>query len=545
MTWSRKDSEAVVVLRIKQAEYALKEGQLDKAYELASDADVREHRRGQQLAGRVARALVERSREHLAGERVEQARVDCHKAEKLGGNLSEIAELRKAVGDALENKREQQRQACLKRELAREQIENGRLSAGEQILGETLKDDVKGAVLVEQVQARRKEAEAVAARVGDALKRDELETAVDELVKAGALRGEDRRLAELGGRVRRETMKRIREAFDEGKIHLARSMLNRAAPLAVESLEIQEMARVGQQCGLAAEHLERGRMRETICVLRQLKAALPRAKWIDKALVQSEQAAKAWEGLRAGPLGLMVPEDDWSDDKEIVKAGGDGIILTESGGKSSASPSLREYEKMTIQETQLPSRFLLSIDGVGSYLMVRAACVTVGPVSSQQRPDVGLIAEPEAPVFIIERTDEDYFLRSEGKVEVNDKLVTEKLLRDGDQIALSARCRMKFHVPNPASTSAKLKLSSARYPRADVREVILLDREIVIGPDGSAHIGTGRLQESIILYMQNGCLRCRSREELRMEGETILEGAGLPMEKSLQIGDLSMVLSRI
>jgi hypothetical protein len=59
-------------------------------------------------------------------------------------------------------------------------------------------------------------------------------------------------------------------------------------------------------------------------------------------------------------------------------------------------------------------------------------------------PDVALVAEPGAPVATIERTDDDYFVRS-ALVQVNDKPTTSKLLMTGDRIALSPRLPHDVH----------------------------------------------------------------------------------------------------
>src|SRR5207244_2143048 len=92
------------------------------------------------------------------------------------------------------------------------------------------------------------------------------------------------------------------------------------------------------------------------------------------------------------------------------------------------------------------------------------------------------------PVVTIERVEEDYFLTAEKPVQVNGAPVRRKLLAGGDQIALSPRCRIKFELPHPASTSAVLTLSGARLPSSDARRVILLDRAMVLGPGANAHM---------------------------------------------------------
>jgi hypothetical protein len=147
----------------------------------------------------------------------------------------------------------------------------------------------------------------------------------------------------------------------------------------------------------------------------------------------------------------------------------------------------------------LPSKFMIQVDGAGSFLVLTKSPATIGPISSSQIPDVALIAEPGAAVASIERIDDDYFHAG-------------KLLASGDRITISPRCRLAFSVPNPSSTTAVLDLTAGRFPRADLRRVILLDRELVIGPGSASHIRADQISEPIALHIRDGRLWCRSSQ---------------------------------
>ena len=87
----------MLIVRIKQAQCALADGRLDEAYEIVKAEDVRRHRRGQKLVGKLARALAKRGQDNLVADRLQQALMDCNKAEKLAGNLQQIVQLRQAI----------------------------------------------------------------------------------------------------------------------------------------------------------------------------------------------------------------------------------------------------------------------------------------------------------------------------------------------------------------------------------------------------------------------------------------------------------------
>lgn len=169
----------------------------------------------------------------------------------------------------------------------------------------------------------------------------------------------------------------------------------------------------------------------------------------------------------------------------------------------------------------LPPKFLIQVDGAGSYQVVTKGRITLGPISSSQAPDVALLTEPGAPVVSIERIEDDYFVQSPG--------IARRLLSNGDRISISPRCTLTFSMPSPSSTSAVLDLASGRFPRADVRRVILLDRDMVIGSGPNAHIRADQLTQPLVLAVRNGCLTCRNEQ--------------LALGKAVNIGGVSFALS--
>jgi len=196
-------------------------------------------------------------------------------------------------------------------------------------------------------------------------------------------------------------------------------------------------------------------------------------------------------------------------------------------------------------ETSLASKFMLQIDGVGSFYVLRDSRITVGPVSSSARPTVGLMVDPNMPAITIERSEDDYFIRSSSPVRVNDVTTTNKLLVDSDHINLSPRCGMKFNIPNPASTTATLSLPAARLGRADVRRIILMDRDILIGSTEGSHILAESLDETIALFIQNGQLLCRAKDKILVDEKAVSPTAGLPFDRRISIGQISLVLTEL
>jgi hypothetical protein len=195
------------------------------------------------------------------------------------------------------------------------------------------------------------------------------------------------------------------------------------------------------------------------------------------------------------------------------------------------------------EDSTLPSKFVIQVDGAGSAMVVRQPVVTIGPVSSSRVPDIGLSAEPNAPVVTIERAAADYFLR--GSVfAVNDRPAGDRLLASGDRIAITPRCRIGFLVPSAASTSAAIDLIGARFPRADVRRVVLMDRDLVIGPGASSHVRCDTTPEPIVLHVRDNRLFVRATAEVEVEGKPMDRVSGIPIGAHVRVGLVSFVVTK-
>ncbi|MFC1781584.1 hypothetical protein ACFLZ8_04925, partial [Planctomycetota bacterium] len=115
----------MLILRLKQAESAVADGRLDEAFEIVRSEQIREHSRGQKLIGKLARAFAKRGWNNLNAERIQLALADCNKAEKLAGNITDVAKLRSQICSEMEQKRLRDKHRSLNIVQAEEQIQNG------------------------------------------------------------------------------------------------------------------------------------------------------------------------------------------------------------------------------------------------------------------------------------------------------------------------------------------------------------------------------------------------------------------------------------
>jgi hypothetical protein len=527
----------VLFLRIRQAEVALHDGRLDEAYELVAQSEkLRSHRRGQSLVTRLVTALVKRGHEHLAASRPQQALVDCDKAARLGGNLPEVVELRDAASGAIDAKRRSERRHAQALLAARQAIEAGRLAAGQELLA-AAGDESRAVMLLADVNVRRAMVETALQSAQVALDRGDLDLAASELCKARSSDATDARVIDLTLRICKALKQRVASALDEGRLDLADSLVQRLAKLDEEGSETRQHQRALEQSRLAWESIDRGQPRQAEEILRRLSNLLPDARWIKEALKFAAQAEEALQSLRGGPLGLLSSSRAPTEAPMPIAriTGFQPVPAPAAHGLKTRDSEMRDT---------LPSRFVIQVDGAGSFVVVRQPMVTLGPVSSSKMPDVGLIAEPGAPVVTIERNDDDYFIRATGQIAINERAVTSKLLMKGDRIAISPRCRLAFNLPNAASTSATIDLSGGRFPRSDVRRVILLDRDLVIGPGNGTHIRAEQLSGNVVLLVRDNRLFVQSETMVTVDGKPMDRAAGIPLGGHVDVGGLSFVVTR-
>jgi len=528
----------VLILRIRQAECALADGRLDEAFEVAQAEEIRRHHHGQRLIGRLARAMIQRGQENLAAHRFQPALADCNKAEKLGGTLSEIAQLRAAICDAIVKEQQVHQQEALRVAQAKQNIQEGWLSVGGRILEEAPAGDGRVQLARQELAAARLQTDDAVAKAEQALQQGDIEEAIH--IAQGARIGQCKggKAGDLLRQIKGQAVQRVRADIEQGRIDRAASFLQRLLPLGKDGTEVAELSEALAWCRQAAQHVTAGKPGAALPLLRKVKAICPSARWLDQAIADAKRAAEAYEELSAGPLGLSSTD-----------ATDCGLRIAdcelESTPVTNPQSEIRNLQSEGPEDVDMPSKFVLQVDGVGSFIVFRDARVTVGPISSSARPMLALIADPNVPTVTLERMEGDYFVRSQTPIEVNGQSATEKLLSDGDRITLSPRCSIRFHLPNPASTTAVLTVSGARLSRPDIKQLILMDRDILIGPYANDHIRTEQLKEPIALFAQNGRLLCRAKESILVDGRGFDPNVGLAMDKHVEIGKVSMVVARL
>lgn len=539
-------------LRIKRAEVALRDGRLDEACRIAADSEVQAHRRGQALIGTLVRALADRGREHLEAGRYPQASADCEKAKELGGNVAEVAELRQALGQRVQKDHAERDRHEAGLADVRQRIADGQLTLGGQRLDTLESESHRVGLLKADVEARRAQADTAIERAQQAVDRQEWHAAIGALREAREAHPRHHQLDALMARVNTQVARRVREQVIDGRPDLARTLLASWRGLAADHPDVAELSHVLDELQRAQALLAGASVNdwaEARAMLQRVTHVCPQAAWIREMIGYLDAGLQAHSQIQSSPLGLLAGCDTQAAPSVADHQPFAARVMSEVRG---ARFEVRG-QRMTDQAEkpspgspeEMPSRFLLEVDGAGSFLVVRDNRVTVGPGGSSGRHDVSLLADSGLPYGTIERHEDDYFLLSDGSVKINGRGVTRALLQHGDKAALSARCGFAFLRPNAASGTALLQLSGTRLHRSDTRRVILLQREIVLGSGPAAHVRVQGLSRNIVLYVQGGRLCCKSAETVLCEGRVLDRREGIPLGRNVQIGDVAMVVKGV
>ena len=522
----------MLILKLKQADLALNDGRLDEAYDLLQTKALKQHRRGQVLVGQLARALGQRGQEHLTAGRLQEALADCNKADRLSGNLDFVAQLRKSVCEAIQARQEQGEKRQAHVAMAQRQLDQGRLSVGEKILDQSDSRYVQAELLKNQATAQRLEIDSLVIKARTALDQKDLENALAIVTPVTHCVLNHADLRTLVTEIKQQVPDRIEEHLNQGRVDLADDLLNRIGALPDVGSQIQAMGQAVTFCKMAAQSIEHGQIAEAGEFLRKLRLLLPKAGWLKTAVQHTQEAQQALDELRTGPLSLIVFEP------------------SEPGSESSDQAPMPVRTPVTLPKPiKVPDprpcsgTFVLQIDGVGSFYVMPQDTVCVGPISSSKVPDLPLMTQPHVPSVEVMREDGDYLLRGSSAVQVNGVSVSQKCLTDGDRIQLSDKCRLKFNLPNAASTSATLVLSGTRMARPDINYCVLMDREILIGPGCNNHIRSDRMDHTIALMLNQGRLTVKNANQLMVNHKPVKSTDALPQDTPIRIDGLTLVIT--
>lgn len=534
-------------VRIKAAEDALSKRRLDEAFEIATAPDLAGDRRARQLLARLAEPLLQRGQDHLLDKRFPEALADFERAAQCGCAPEKINEWRVRALNALQDARDAEgaRQAVIA--AARERIAVGNLNSAAMVLERAPAGDPARTAAEEEIARRTQQAAEALQTAKAALKDDQVSTAVDRYLAARALHAQLDGMTEMETKLVEHVVAEAAADFKVGRLRRAEqgvAVLRDVGRGRVERTEIEEALHLARE---AAKALADDRYAKASVLLGRLTQGGPEAKWINDVREHLRALEDHRRALLEGPLGLVLGHEVPS----VVSTGVSNHEAPAALGETAPPGARRRISTEAVNETpysacpqkaqearpgevrrghdrgipgvvqqldprvgvvgepgvgSLPSRLLLRIDGVGSFLLLRSERIGIGRAGPGATADLQLVSDLSERQAEIIRAGEDYFVVAKSGVQLAEQHVDHALLQHGDRIRLGNRIRLKFLRPSQKSPTAVLDLGDGVRTTTDVRRVILWSGPLLMGSTRECHIHLSLSAAGMILMEREGRL---------------------------------------
>ena len=177
-------------------------------------------------------------------------------------------------------------------------------------------------------------------------------------------------------------------------------------------------------------------------------------------------------------------------------------------------------------ETEVGSRYLLWIDGVGGYLLCLGERVTIGgPHPDGERADISLLGNLARKHATFVRDREGYLLEAHSPTYVADRPVDDRThLKSNYDLKFGSNVKLKFRLPTVLSGTARLDFVSDHRPAQRVDGIMLMEDSCLMGPESTNHVVCSEWPEAVLLYRRDGKFWCKSRSHIFVDGEMKEDG---------------------
>lgn len=526
-------------VRLRAAEKALRDGQLEEALRLATAQDLKTHRRAAAVLTDLAQKYLERARAHFRADRFADALSDLDKAEVAGAKGDEFSELRRNVQIVAHEVRRQDHSHRGKIEAARRRIEQGSLAAGQRMLDDVAHHDPAVVQIKQDAAHRAEEVDQLITHAERLLKEGYTSAALARLERAASLDRHHVRLAALREGICQKALDKVRALIKDGRLARASDELAGLGTLGSETPERRELADALAAAREASAALTDGRYSDARRHILTFQRVAGQPKWTHQVMDHLKHIDELYTALSAGPLGDRLNGTRHNTPERPARARMDAPV-PRANRNANPLPRLDETIRLPARgRTGMPDRLLLLVDGGGSYLIIREPRASVGRAASNKPADVPLMGDLGERHASIERVDEDYFVVSAKGVDIGGRMVHHGLLRDGDRVVCGRKAKFTFRLPSRRSTTAVLDLSDTTKMPNDVRRVVLFDKHATLGDGPQAHMRCRHAGPPLLLIEKDGALWIRQRNDGHVDGEA----QRLDLGQTVEIGGARVVLS--
>lgn len=493
-------------VKVRQAEEALRDGQLDEAGRLLCQGDVGEFLPAKRLKGKVARQMIKRGHNNVARGETSAGWRDLETATYLGADNSAASSLRdrlveralSAVEASLEAGDPQSALARLA-DLNQHHATNGRTRTLEQV--------------AKHVHAAKRHIRC--GKFGDA---------ESEYVAAVALTPQLKSL-EVARRACREQAAESRRLQQKLHQFLSDEDWNNVLAASEELLALAPEDRIGRDA----------RRRAWAAV----GMSLP-----DSRRGTFPLAAEAVQGGHGGRLygqngeqGTDFVRKTKREDQEFAVAVPNAASRMTSG---------EDNEEHGDRRHQRGPRFLLWVDAVGGYLVCQGEEITFGQAVGDHDIDVPIQGDLSRIHARMRRSGEGYLIEAVRTTKVNGREITEPtVVGDGDLIELGESVKLKFRRPHALSATVCLDFVSHHRTQPAADGVLLMAESCVLGPQSTSHVKCPDWTTEVVLFGQADSMQCRAKTELVIDGTTCQGGGPVTRRSSITGDEFSLSLEEL
>ena len=235
---------------------------------------------------------------------------------------------------------------------------------------------------------------------------------------------------------------------------------------------------------------------------------------------------QVWRNFLADVNAVTPSQPATAGLRAIASGGGIGVP---AANRIPSPFHLRNNNRADAVADSLSDRYMLWIDGVGAFQLCSGDQFLIGaPTLESTMPDICLMANLSRRHATLQRTGEDWFIHPHQSTVVSGRTVTgPTLLRTGDAICLAERVRLGFRIPSVLGGSALIDFESHHRPVHSVDGIILMTDRVLLGPRRDHHVCCPDWPDLVVIYRQDGQLRCKSKVPLTVNNEKVRDSAVL------------------
>lgn len=186
----------------------------------------------------------------------------------------------------------------------------------------------------------------------------------------------------------------------------------------------------------------------------------------------------------------------------------------------------------------------LWVDRCGGYGLFVADQVSLGAARPDGVADIQVRADWRREEGRLVRRGADYFWRPEsGRATGGGD--ADVLIRPGQSLPISGSANVRLEKPSPLSASALLKLDPPHRFDGHVDAVLLVERTLLIGPQGSDHIRCCGIESSAVLVLRPGGWQARLQPTAASDAAAGGAWCDVVPGRRISLGDLDMMLETV